>query len=201
MVSKVALFTWVCALPLAASAKGWQGANNLSLAGVVVGQTTMQQIVAKFGPATLHRGFDEPEASLCYRNAHGRVPTYVIFTTGPQVGWHTLTGFQLTSKAPAQTCQDSLVSFRALKTGNGIFLGQHANDFQRRFPVRFERLGLHLRYQNCAHEEATAAESATMQACTQWGACSRIDAEVKGDEVVSYKVVHTTSCWMNLSPI
>jgi hypothetical protein len=162
----------------------------------------MEQIVARFGPAPLHHArADEPEASLCYRTPDGRVATYVIFTTGPRGDWKTLTGFRVTSKAPSQPCQDSRISLRSLKTGNGIYLGQSAGDFARRFPVRFERLGLHLRYENCAHEEATPVEVANMRTCTQWGACSHIDAELAGDEIISYELSHTTSCWFNLSSL
>jgi hypothetical protein len=96
-------------------------ADGASLAGMQVGRTTLQEVLSQFGNSPLRNG-DVDE--LCYRSESPLEPYWVIFGSGPEGDYQTITQIRVVFSAPGATCPPSARLTPEVLTQAGIRAGK-----------------------------------------------------------------------------
>ena len=95
-------------------------AGDASLAGMQVGRNTLQEVLSQFGNSPLRNG-DVDE--LCYRSESPLEPYWVIFGSGPEGDYQTITQIRVVFSAPGVTCPPSARLTPGVLTQAGIRAG------------------------------------------------------------------------------
>jgi hypothetical protein len=97
-------------------------ADEATLAGMQVGRDTLAGVLSRFGNSPLRNG-DVDE--LCYRSESPLEPYWVIFGSGPQGDYQTLTQIRVVFSAPPEvTCPPSALLTGETLSRAGIRAGQ-----------------------------------------------------------------------------
>jgi hypothetical protein len=109
---------------------------DMTLMGMQLGKTTLQEILSRFGVAPLRHG-DVDE--LCYRSESPLESTWVLFGAGERGDWETLTQFRVLSAPPADiTCPPTPLLTPATRTDGGIRIGMPGADIKPRLGPRLQ---------------------------------------------------------------
>jgi hypothetical protein len=119
------------ALLFAASAQAQQlTPADMTLAGMQIGKSTLQDVLSRFGVAPLRQGIVD---ELCYRSESPLQAVWVLFGSGDEGDYETLTQFRVLSSPPADiTCPPSAWLTRELATPSGIRIGMPAEELKPR---------------------------------------------------------------------
>jgi hypothetical protein len=109
-------------------------AEDMTLAGMQLGKSTLQEALSQFGVAPLRHGtVDE----LCYRSEIPLQATWVLFGSGDEGDYEKLTQFRVLSSPPADiTCPPSARITPELPTQSGIRIGMPADELKPRLGPR-----------------------------------------------------------------
>jgi hypothetical protein len=96
-------------------------ADGASIAGIRLGEHKLQDVLSRFGNSPLRNG-DVDE--LCYRSESPLEPYWVIFGSGPQGHYETITQIRVVFSPPGLTCPPSARLTPGLLTQSGIRAGK-----------------------------------------------------------------------------
>lgn len=91
------------------------------LAGMQLGKDTLQDVLSRFGNSPLRNG-DVDE--LCYRSESPLEPYWVLFGSGPEGDYQTLTRIRVVFSPPDVTCPPSARLTPEVLTQSGIPAGK-----------------------------------------------------------------------------
>lgn len=95
-------------------------AGDASFAGMQIGRNTLADVLSRFGNSPLRNGeVDE----LCYRSESPLEPYWVLFGSGPQGDYQTITQIRVVFSAPGVTCPPSARLTPEVLTQAGIRAG------------------------------------------------------------------------------
>jgi hypothetical protein len=128
------------------------------LNNIEIGKTSFKDIRAQLGKAKLIKNNKEDESPLktCYVSNFARKKQFVVFESGAMGGFSRVTRINLTNRYPIKDCLNTKAN--VLKFGNGIYLGQSLNDFQKKFNVLFNRNGSKFILEEKSRRKATPDE-------------------------------------------
>lgn len=108
---------------------------DLSLAGMHLGKTTLQEVLSHFGIAPLRHGSEVDE--LCYRSESPLVAYWILFGAGDAGDYEKLTQFRVVSIQPPDiTCPASARLTPELATESGIRIGMPAEELKSKLGPR-----------------------------------------------------------------
>jgi hypothetical protein len=109
---------------------------DMTLAGMRLGQNTLQEVLSHFGVAPLRNAtVDE----LCYRSESPLLATWVVFGSGDEGDYEKLTQFRVLSSPPSDiTCPPSARLVPELATDSGIRIGMPAGALKAKLGPRLK---------------------------------------------------------------
>jgi hypothetical protein len=133
----------------------------------MVGETTLEQVTKIFGPATPRRASkaDEADTVICYVFKKSGHRSFLKFESSVMGGAERrVTGIQISTEEPPSFCSGTKVDLSALRTHQGVFLGQKIASFLATTPLDFRREGSTYVYAAESKRPATPEELAKLRA-------------------------------------
>ena len=111
-------------------------AADMTLAGMRLGQNTLQEVLSHFGLAPLRNALVD---ELCYRSESPLLATWVVFGSGDEGDYEKLTQFRVLSSPPSDiTCPPSARLTPELATESGIRIGMSAESLKPKLGPRLK---------------------------------------------------------------
>jgi hypothetical protein len=167
-----------------------------SIAQIIIGQTTINEIKNSYGSTQSYRisADEESDIEVCYSQTESNKKSFVYFRTGVMGGDSIITGFRISSLPSTKKCLPIKSKINPLITGNGVYIGQSKNDFLKTFPFKFRQNKTELFFNTLMQRKATKDELKKLRA--RWpdetqdyfDVTININARFKNDLLVDYYI-------------
>jgi hypothetical protein len=170
--------------------------QTLSFNSATIGVTALGEVQKVYGAAEPVRVSNEEEAdvAICYMHSSKKGESFLIFESGIMGGYKDITGFRISTIRPSINCVATKIDVGALRTKNGVRLGQSLEAFKKTVPVMFTYHGSRLAYEGVGQRPATQEELKMLR--SKWpntmqnyfDVTTNIEAEFLGNRLVDFYI-------------